>query len=304
MDIRQLELFLAVMDQASVTRAAEKVHLSPGAVSLQIHKLATELRAELFVRSGKQIVPTPAARHLVESARAALRQMREIEHRFAGDPATDTRPFHFATGLTTLVNRLGPPLRKLRREMPNTPMQVTVVPTEEMVSGLLDRRFDLALISLPVNEEHLTILPLFDEELLIMRPSPAPVRGWHVGNIKLAEVAAANFLLYPKRSNMRMVIDRYFGELGINPKVIMEADDTEAIRLLVESGFGFSILPEFALRKQPRRFHTLRLADKPLVRRQALAMARTEFPRPLTLSVAKFLQSALTAEGAHRSTSA
>jgi LysR family transcriptional activator of glutamate synthase operon len=293
MDFRQLELFVAVMEQASVTRAAEKVYLSPGALSRQIHKLASELRVDLFVHQGKRLVPTPAARQLLESAKAVMRQIREIEQGFSGDPATDTRPFHFATGLTTLVNRLGPALRKLRREMPHTPIRITVVPTEEMVSGLLDRRFDLALISLPVSEEQLTILPLFEEELLIMRPSPAPVRGWHVGNIKLAEVASASYLLYPKRSNMRTVIDRYFEELGIAPRVIMEADDTEAIRLLVESGFGCSILPEFALRKQPRRFHTLRLPERPLMRRQALAMARTEFPRPLTLSVAKFLQAAI-----------
>ena len=65
--------------------------------------------------------------------------MREIEQGFSGDPATDTRPFHFATGLTTLVNRLGPALLKLRREMPQTPIRITVVPTEEMVCGLLDR---------------------------------------------------------------------------------------------------------------------------------------------------------------------
>jgi len=297
MDFRQLELFVAVMEQASVTRAAEKVHLSPGAVSLQIHNLASELRTDLFVRSGKRIVPTPAAQHLLEPAKAVLRQMREIEQGFSGDPGTDTRPFHFATGLTTMVNRLGPSLRKLRREMPHTPIRITLVPTEEMVSGLLDRRFDLALISLPVNEEQLTILPLFEEELLIMRPSPTPVRGWHVGNIKLADLAAASFLLYPKRSNMRALIDGFFGQLGIAPRVVMEADDTEAIRLLVESGFGYSILPEFALRKQPRRFHALRLPDRPLLRRQALAMARTEFPRPLTLWVAKFLQSAIAGTG-------
>ena len=128
-----------------------------------------------------------------------------------------------------------------------------------------------------MSDEQLTILPLFDEELLIMRPSAAAVRGWRVGNIKLAEVAAASLLLYPKRSNMRTLIDRYFEELGIAPRVVMEADDTEAIRLLVESGFGYSILPEFALRKQPRRFHTLRLTERPLMRSQALAMAHTEF---------------------------
>jgi DNA-binding transcriptional LysR family regulator len=290
MDFRQLELFLAVMEQASVTRAAEKVHLSPGAVSLQIHKLADELRTELFVRCGKRLVPTPAAGRLAESARGVMRQIREIEQSFSGDPATDTRTFHFATGLTTLIHRLGPPLRKLRREMPNTPIQVSVVPTEEMVSGLLDRRFDLALISLPVNEERLTIVPLFNEELLILRPAQSPVRGWHVGAIKPAELAAAPLLLYPRRSNMRAIIDRYFQELGIDPRVIMEADDTETLRLLVEAGFGHAILPEFALRKQPRRFHALRISDHPLIRRQALAMARTDYPRQLTLSIARFLQ--------------
>src|SRR5579859_4737771 len=52
MDVHQLELFLAVMDSPSMTRAAEKIHLSPGAVSLQLHNLADELHTELFVRRG------------------------------------------------------------------------------------------------------------------------------------------------------------------------------------------------------------------------------------------------------------
>ena len=56
MDFRQLELFVAVMEQSSVTRAAEKVYLSPGALSRQIHKLATELRVDLFIHSGKCLV--------------------------------------------------------------------------------------------------------------------------------------------------------------------------------------------------------------------------------------------------------
>ena len=59
MEFRQLELFLAVIEEASVTRAAEKNHLSPGAVSLQMHSLADHLQTELFIRRGKHLVPTP-----------------------------------------------------------------------------------------------------------------------------------------------------------------------------------------------------------------------------------------------------
>jgi DNA-binding transcriptional LysR family regulator len=293
MDIRQLELFLAVMEQGSVTRAAERVYLSPGAVSLQLHNLATHLQTDLFVRTGKRFVPTPAAIRLAELAKAAVRQVRRIEQEFANDPSVDARPFHLATGATTLIHRLGRPLRLLRKQYPLTPIQVTVSPTEEMVAGLLDRRFDLALISLPYDQSNLTIFPLFDEELLILRPSAKIVRGSNVGFISADELAAAKFLLYPARSNMRAIIEKFFCDLNIVPQVVMEADDTEVIKKLVESGFGYSILPKPALRGQPHFYHLFRVRGRRIVRQQALAMIKSEYPRALTLSIVDFLQSVL-----------
>ena len=290
MDIRQLELLMAVVDLSSVTKAAEKMHLSPGAISLQLQNLASQLNAELFVRQGRQLVPTPAGLRLAEHARKLIRQMREIKQEFANDAATDNQPFHFATGATTLIHRLGKPLRALRKEYPNTHVEVTVLPTEEIVAGLLERRFDLGLISLPYPDEYLSLIPLFEEELLILKPSSRSQTAWRVGSISLEEVAAAQFLLYPKRSNMRTMIDGFLGGLNVSPEVIMEADDTEAIKRLVESGFGYSMLPEFALRAKPRFFETFRIAGRRLARTQALATAKTEYPRALTRSIASFLE--------------
>ncbi|HZQ90676.1 MAG TPA: LysR family transcriptional regulator [Terriglobales bacterium] len=293
MEIHQLELFLAVMETSSVTRAAEKVHLSPGAVSVQLHSLANELHAELFLRSGKRLIPTPTAYRLAEHARGVLRQVTNIRQEFDNDPTTDTRPFHFATGVTTLIYRLGRPLRLLRKQYPNTEIQVTVGVTEEIIAGLQQRRFDLGLISLPVAEDNLRILPLYEEELMVLRPSATRVRNGHVGTVRVADLEKVPFLLYPKQSNMRSIIDRFFKEIGLEPRVIMEADDTEAIKRLVECGFGYSILPEHALHGQPRFFQTLRIGRHRLMRQQALAMPKTEYPRKLTESVAGFLHAAL-----------
>jgi DNA-binding transcriptional LysR family regulator len=290
MDIRQLELLVAVVDLSSVTKAAEKMHISPGAISLQMQNLAGQLNTELFVRQGRQLAPTPAGLRLATHARSLIRQMREIRQEFANDPLSDRHPFHFATGATTLIHRLGKPLRALRKQFPNTHVEVTVLPTEEIVAGLLDRRFDLGLISLPYPEEQLTLIPLFEEELLILKPSVRAQAAWRVGPISVDEVAAASFLLYPKRSNMRAMIDGFFGSLNVSPDVVMEADDTEAIKRLVESGFGYSMLPEFALRAKPRFFETFRVAGRRLVRTQALAMAKTEYPRALTRSIANLLE--------------
>ena len=293
MDIHQLELFLAVMDSPSMTRAAEKIHLSPGAVSLQLHKLADELQTELFVRSGKRLIPTPAALRLAELAKQVVTMMGHIQQTFENDLTKDVRPFHFATGVTTLIHQLGAPLRQLRKRYPNAEIRVTVGVTEEMVAGLLERRFDLALISLPVSEANLKLIPLFEEELLIVRPSANKVGSGHISSMRASDLAGAPFLLYPKRSNVRLVIDRFFNELGVTPRVLMEADDTEAIKRLVESGFGYSILPEHALRGRSHFFQKFRIAGHQLTRSLALAMAQTECPRKLTESIASFLRTAL-----------
>ena len=296
MDIHQLKLFLAVMDSRSMTHAAQQFHLSPGAVSLQLHSLSDELHAELFVRAGQKLVPTPAAFRLAEHAKEVIRWTSAIQQEFADDVSKDVRPFQFATGVTTLIHQLGRPLRELRKRFPNADIGVTVGVTEEIVAGLHERRFDLGLISLPVSEDNLKILPLFDEELLVLRPSPNIVRSTRVGLIQASDLAHVPFLLYPKRSNIRTIIDQFFQEINIAPRVVMEAEDSEAIKGLVESGFGYSILPEHALKRRDRFFYTYRVAGHRLTRSLALAMVRSSYPRKLTESVAEFLQKILTSE--------
>jgi DNA-binding transcriptional LysR family regulator len=248
------------------------------------------LHSDLFVRSGKRLLPTPAALRLAEHARVVVRQMRDIEYEFDSNPATDSRLFHLATGATTLIYHVGRPLRLLRQRYPDTPIHITVSATEEMVAGLLDRRFDLALITLPFPTDRLIVTPLFEEELLIVQYAETQSPTWKIGNIKPSQLDDAPFLLYPKRSNMRSIIDGFLAEIGARPRVIMEADDTAAIRRMVESGFGYSILPEYALRDQPGHFRVFRIPGKRISRIQALAMVETERPRALTLAIAKFLE--------------
>jgi len=177
--------------------------------------------------------------------------MGHIQQTFENDLTKDVRPFHFATGVTTLIHQLGAPLRQLGKRYPNAEIRVTVGVTEEMVAGLLERRFDLALISLPVSEANLKLIPLFEEELLIVRPSANKVGSGHISSMRASD------------------------------------------KRLVESGFGYSILPEHALRGRSHFFQKFRIAGHRLTRSLALAMAQTECPRKLTESIASFLRTAL-----------
>lgn len=293
MDVRQLELLLTMLDSPTLTQAAEKLHLSPAAVSLQLRGIAAELKVNLFVRSGKKLQPTPAALRLADHARLIVGHMRRMKEEFDNDPAKDSRPFHFATGATTLIYRLGRPLRMLRKLYPQLELHVTVAATEEIIAGLFHQDFDLGLISLPVSNESLKVDLLFEEEFLVLRPKSHRPHESRLGTIRPEELANVPFLLYPKQSNMRAMIDRFFHDLGLRPKVLMEASDTEAIKRMVESGFGYSILPEFALKGRNRFFQTMRISGHRLVRRQALAMVERGYRRALTDSVADFFKQAL-----------
>ena len=293
MDLRQIEVFLAVMENATVTQTAQRLHVSPGAVSLQLQGLAKELRAELFVRSGRRIAPTPQAHRFAEHAREVMKKIREIEQDFVDSAAGDQRPFHFACGATTLIYRLGGALRSLRKRFPQADVRVTVGATERIVAGLLNRSFDLGLLSLPVTQPSLKIVPLFEEELLVIRPAHGGPGDGAVAAVLPEELASARFLLFPKESNMRTMIDRFFKELGISPRVTMEADNVEAIKRMVEAGFGYSILPQYALGGRGRSFQKLRVAGRRLARQQALAMPKSVYPRALTVAVADGIQAAL-----------
>jgi len=293
MDLRQIEVFLAVLENSTVTQTAQRLNVTPGAVSLQLQSLAQELRTDLFVRSGRRIVPTPQAWRLAEHVREVMKKIGEIEQDFGGSASEDQRPFHFACGATTLIYRLGGALRSLRKRFPHADVHVTVAATERIVDGLLNRRFDLGLVSLPVAQPSLKLVPLFEEELLVIRPAHDGRADGVVARVQPAELARARFLLFPKDSNMRAMIDRYFKELEIAPHVSMEADDVEVIKRMVEAGFGYSILPQYALAGRGRRFQKLRVPGRRLVRRQALAMPQTAYPRALTVAVAKLIETAL-----------
>lgn len=290
MDIHQLELFLAVVESPTLTQAAERVHLSAAAVSQQVHALASELGAELFVRNGKYLKPTPAAERLAQHARKVLADMRQIRNEFETDADKDSRPFYLATGATTLIYRLGQPLRQLRKLFPKLDLHVTVLATEEIMAGVIGRQFDLGLISMPVTEPSVRLIPLFEEEMLLIRPSATRVRGFHVGSIPAAKLHEARFILYPQQSNMRRLIEGHLTSLGITPHIIMEAADTEAIKGVVQSGFGYSMLPEYALRDPTKYFNILRIDQHRLVRVQALAMPLSSYRRALTDAVAGFLK--------------
>ena len=291
MDLRQLQMFEAVLAKLSLTKAAEQMFITPSAVSLQLKHLSEELGSDLFVKSGQRLVATPAAIRLSSYTRHLFEVMDEIRREFRTDAIPDSRPFVLATGLTTLMYRMGGPIRGLKRRYPHNEIRIVTGATEYVISGLRARQFDLGIGSLPVSPDGIRVTPLYTEEMvLVVNPDHCGIRR---STVTPQELTRLRFILYPQGSNIRAMIDRFFQELGITANVTMELDNVEAIRRLVEYGYAASFVPANALPRGSRLLRRVHINGHRLIRQVAIAVPDTKYPRKLTESVSLFLSKAL-----------
>ncbi|MFN7994157.1 MAG: LysR family transcriptional regulator [Bryobacteraceae bacterium] len=291
MDLRQLQMFEAVLATLNLTKAAGQLFVTPSAVSLQLKKLSEELGTDLFVKNGHQLVATPAAIRLSGYTRHLFEVMEDLHREFRADAAIDSRPFVLATGLTTLMYRMAGPLRALKRKYPHNEIRIVTGATEYVMTGLRNRQFDLGIVSLPVSLDGIRATPLYSEEMvLVVNPNHSAVRG---PSVTAQDLSRLRFILYPHGSNIRSMIDRFFQQAGIVPNVSMELDNVEAIRRLVEYGYAASFLPANALRRNSKALRRLHMDGLRVDRQVALAVPDTRYSRRLTESISAFLLEAL-----------
>ena len=164
--LRQLRYFEAVVEYGSFSRAAEGVHVSQPALSLQIRELESGLGALLFERDSHGVVLTPLGRAAHEQALRILDEALLLEtmgKRF------EEGPFCVALGV---ISTLAPYLMTgLLKELESAPIQVELdiveAPSSEIVSGLLAGRLDAAIVSLPLGLLELEERPLFEDRFLV-----------------------------------------------------------------------------------------------------------------------------------------
>jgi DNA-binding transcriptional LysR family regulator len=103
---------------------------------------------------------------------------------------------------------------------------------------------DLALVAFPVSGRDFRKIPLFEEDFVIVLPAGHRLAGR--ASIRIKELADEPFILYRQGTNARKTIDRLLHKARFGPRVVMELNDTEAIKEMVANGFGVSLVPASA----------------------------------------------------------
>jgi DNA-binding transcriptional LysR family regulator len=285
---RQLETFSAVAQLRSFTRAAEALHLTQPAVSIQIRQIADTIGLPLFEQNGREIALTAAGEEML----ATVRELDDVWNRFesAIDDLKGFKRGKLRVGLVTTAKHFLPRmLGDFYRRYPDIDIELEIANRQRIVERLLGNQDDLYVMSYPPDNLDIVSHPFLDNEYVVL----APAAHWAVGKaVTLQELAGEPFLLREDGSGSRHVIDEHMRESGIPLKVRLSLASNEAIRELVASGMGLTVLSRQALGGLPERdgLVFLDVAGFPLMRKWSIVHLRTKV---LSLPARAFLDDLL-----------
>ncbi len=239
LSLRQLRILETVARHGSYTRAAEELHLTQPAVSMQIRQLEEQIGLPLFERLGKQMVVTEAGGEILYYSRAinqALREMREV---IEGLKGLSRGRLHLAVAST--VNYFAPRLLAVfQQRYPGIQLRLEVTNRESLVQLLEANAVDLVLMGVPPKDVEVEAEPFMENPLVVIAPPEHPLAG--ARQIPLWRLAEEVFVMREEGSGTRQAMERFFRERGIQLKQGMQMTRNEAVKQAVRSGLGLSVV--------------------------------------------------------------
>ncbi len=243
--LRQLRTFLEAVETGSVSAAARSLNLTQPAASQQLRELERLLGVRLLERARSRMTPTAAGHALLGPARRARAAIEDAVAAIAAHRIGEIGRVRLGTGATACIYLLPPVLAAVKRRMPRLEIIIATGNTPDILRRLEAGDLDLALVTLPKTASRsLTATRLRSDPLVALIPKGAVPAA---AAVNAAQLARLPLILYEADGNTRSIVDAWFQRAGIRPRPIMELGNVEAIKVLVASGLGASILPQLAL---------------------------------------------------------
>ncbi len=252
--LRQLEVFLAVIDTQSTTRGAEKLSLSQSAVSSALADLENQLGVQLFERAGKRLIVNENARLLFPRAQALLEQAQELENLFA-----DGRSILKIGASTTIGNYLLPAvIARYREKFPGIQLELRVANSADIAEAVANFDVDIGFIEGPCHRMELESQLWRQDELLLFCAATHPLSGKTVSAEQLAQ---CQWILRESGSGTREVVEQLLLPQLHHFNLVMELGNSEAIKHAVSHSQTVSCLSRAVIAEQLEsgRLSTLQL---------------------------------------------
>jgi DNA-binding transcriptional LysR family regulator len=237
--LRQLRVFESVARHLSFSRAAEELHLTQPAVSMQVKQLQDSIELPLFEQLGKKVFLTEAGRELFRYSRSIAQQLREMEEVL--DQLKGVDRGRLAISVVSTAKYFAPQLlARFQKMHPRVAATIHVSNRQNVLRHLADNEVDLAIMGHPPEEMDLDAQPFLENPLVCIAASDHPLAKRK--GIPLARLGEENFLVREPGSGTRNAMERFFSQHEIQLNRSMEMDTNEAIKAVVGAGMGLSVI--------------------------------------------------------------
>jgi DNA-binding transcriptional LysR family regulator len=273
MDFDQLETFLEVARLSSFSRAAERRFRTQPAISSQIRALEEEVGAKLLDRSGGKVAVTGPGKVFQKYAEETLEQRRIMLAALAEMDRVPRGEIVVSANEGTCLHILPEVFAEFKRQYPDVAVSVKRLEHSKIREAIIENSCDFGIVSLPVPDKRLTVVPIHRDELIVITPPNHPLARQKKATV--AEVVEYPLLL-PKLGRTRDLLETLFHERRLKPIVSMELDSSELLKRFVAADVGIGFIPRSHVAEdlQAKALAALTLADATIQRDLALVFRK------------------------------
>jgi len=279
MELRQLEYFVAVADEANFTRAAERVHISQSGVSAQVRQLERELGVDLFDRSGRSVQLTEVGAAVLPYACAALDAVEGA--RLAVDQLAGLVRGQVTVGMVSgcALPVLAELLAGFHRRYPNLGIALVEAGSDHLVEAVLEGQLELALVgSAGRTAPGLEAVVVVDEVLVAAVAWGHPLATRQT--VRIDALRDQPLVCLPQGTGVRAALDAAFAAAGFEPRIAFEASALPMVMQLARSGLGMAIVPTSIAQAHSPDLHIVRIGRPQIQSRLELAWSSATPTKP------------------------
>ncbi|QHS21745.1 LysR family transcriptional regulator [Virgibacillus sp. MSP4-1] len=268
MEHRQIKYFMEVAEREHVTDAANALHVAQSSVSRQIFNLENELGVQLFIREGRRVKLTPIGEVFLERMKQVTNMMEEAKREVKEylNPERGTVRIAFPISMAAYI--VPSIIYAFRRYYPEAKFQMSNGLYSELIDGVINGTFNLAMIAPMPKREHSEKIKgttLFSEKIVALLPLNHPLAGR--SSIMLQELKGDSFVTLPEGFVFRKQVMDACDHVGFTPDIAVEGKDIDALKGLVAAGLGVALMPEMTMvDNTPRSTVVVPIADPNITR--------------------------------------
>jgi DNA-binding transcriptional LysR family regulator len=263
---RQLRIFASAAKHLNFTRAAQEVHISPPAVSMQIKEIELQVDAPLFIKEGRKLKLSPAGEYFLKHARHILQTLNESE-KVIGQLKGNRVEIIKVGIISTAQYFLPQVLKQFRKRHSEYKIILEIRNREQLIELLRDGDIDIAIMGLVPKEIDTKVYTITNHPHVFIAAFDHPLTG-----LKKVQPEALNdfdFISREKGSGTRVHMETFIQDHDIQPNIIMEMSSNESIKQAVIAGLGISFVSQHTIASELKnnQLQVLEVMGTPIIRK-------------------------------------